>query len=67
MTNDDNTDCPFITRCPMFPEFKSQGALGMFIVHYCKSDFGACERYKRASAGTMPPSTMLPDGSSLER
>ncbi len=33
---------------------------------YCESDFSRCERYKLASAGTMPPGDLLPNGERLQ-
>ena len=58
--------CPFIKRCPMFPEFQSKSVLRVFQIFYCEGDFNGCARYKSASQGVMPPPTLLPDGTTLQ-
>ncbi len=62
---EDSDQCRFVKRCPMFSQFASQATLRIFQIHYCQGEFSQCERYKRASAGVMPPADLLPDGSLL--
>jgi hypothetical protein len=58
--------CPFISHCPMFPHFRNELGLAMFKKAYCQSKrHEICERYKKASAGTMPPPDLLPNGRRL--
>lgn len=49
----------------MFPEFTSEASLAIFKIHYCNGEHTNCERFKRASTGTPPPSRMLPDGTMM--
>lgn len=51
----------------MFEQFSSQATLQIFKIHYCRGDFGTCERYKSASKGTMPQPDLLPDGTLLKK
>ena len=57
--------CRFITRCPMFPVFRSRSVLRVYQLIYCYRKYETCSRYKLASCGTMPEPTLLPDGSTL--
>ena len=57
--------CRFVTRCPMFPMFRSRAVLRVYQVMYCHRSFERCARYKLASRGTMPEPTLLPDGATL--
>ena len=50
----------------MFGRFSSASTLGVFQIHYCNGAYGNCERYKRASKGVMPSSSLLPDGTYLQ-
>ena len=59
--------CPFIAGCSMFPYFKSKGAMGLFKIHYCHSEYQSCARYERASCGSMPHPSLLPDGSMIRK
>mgnify|MGYP000390955879 CR=1 FL=1 len=59
-------DCPFINRCPMFPQFRNEFGLQVFKTAFCKSEWHTnCERYKQAITGTMPPANLLPNGKVL--
>lgn len=50
----------------MFPLFASRETLRIFQIHYCHSPgHRECERFKKASRGTMPEPTLLPDGTHL--
>ncbi|MFO0612819.1 MAG: hypothetical protein U0414_09540 [Polyangiaceae bacterium] len=57
--------CPKMVMCPVFPRFKSVSALKVMQALYCEGDFTRCERFKSSSAGTKPPDTLLPDGTTL--
>ncbi len=57
--------CRFTSRCPMFPVFESQERLRRYQVQFCYDAHTACKRFKLASSGTMPPATLLPDGTTL--
>ena len=57
--------CPKMVMCPVFPEFKSRAALRVMQTLYCEGDFSRCARYTMVSSGTVPPKTLLPDGTTL--
>lgn len=61
------SSCPHIDTCPMFPLFGLQGALEVWKIRYCKAQFTACERYKRAQSGLQVPPNLMPSGSLLRR
>ena len=44
----------------MYPVFQNKHVLRIYQIQYCESRFEDCERYKLASAGTMPPPEVLP-------
>lgn len=61
----DKPRCRFIEHCPMFPLFTSRHVLRIYQIQYCEAKFETCERFKLASAGTMPAPELLPDGDRL--
>lgn len=65
MAEDDN-QCRFVSRCPMFPRFKSTQGLEIFQTTYCHSaNHTRCRRYELASEGEMPDPDLLPNGRRL--
>lgn len=65
MSDSDSKHCRFIDRCPMFPQFRLKSVLAIYQRRYCQGRHEECERYKRASRGTMPDPDLLPDGDRL--
>jgi hypothetical protein len=57
--------CPHVSSCELFPLISRPGFLRVWQVHYCESDYGKCERYKRSLAGKAVPITLLPNGAEL--
>jgi len=51
----------------MYSMFKLEGALGVWKINYCQSDFKRCERYVRTQRGEDIPPTLLPNGKTLQR
>lgn len=54
--------CPMVTKCPMFPVFRSETALKVMQSLYCHADFDRCARYQSVQTGVIPPRDLLPDG-----
>jgi hypothetical protein len=60
------SDCPNMRSCRLFPLFKMAGALQVWKINYCTSNFQACERYKQVCSAESVPDTMLPNGKLLK-
>ena len=60
-------DCPNMRTCRMFPLFKMAGALEVWKINYCTSDFSSCARYQQSCAAEQVPDELLPNGKLLKR
>jgi len=58
-------ECPNLERCPMFKHFQTDYAKQTYILLFCRSNFGGCERKKLKDSGREVPEKLLPDGQYL--
>lgn len=58
--------CSHKTSCGMFPVISLSSALKVWQTFYCDGDYKTCQRYQRSIAGEPVPSTLLPNGKSLD-
>jgi hypothetical protein len=56
-----------MSQCRLFPLFKMSGALQVWKINYCESNFTSCERYKLTCAAEQVPDELLPNGKRLRR
>jgi len=49
----------------MYGIFKIEGALNVWKINYCNSDFTRCSRYELTEAGGTPAVNLLPNGKVL--
>lgn len=59
-------DCPRISGCPLFKHMLLKSVFSVWRTFYCETDFGKCERWKLASAGKPVPTSLLPNGRTLD-
>ena len=58
-------NCPYKSTCQMYGIFKIEGALNVWKINYCNSDFTRCSRYELTEAGGTPAVNLLPNGKVL--
>jgi hypothetical protein len=58
--------CARLDTCPLFKAFSMKSSLKIWQSYYCEGDWGKCERWKLASAGTSVPLNLLPNGRKLD-
>lgn len=63
----EDSNCPHLGGCPMFPLFSMQSALEIWKISYCTSNFTACERYQRSERGDSVPDSLMPSGALLRK
>ena len=55
-----------MTRCELFPRFRTEAALEFCLERYCHGPFETCARYRFVQLhGRKPPADLLPNGSRL--
>ena len=58
--------CTHATRCPFVTIFSGKPSLRIWSDWYCQGRWGRCARFQFMAAGEIPPSTLLPNGRSLD-
>lgn len=58
--------CSHKTSCGMFPIISLSSALKVWQTFYCDGKYETCQRYQRSIAGEPVPSTLLPNGKTLD-
>jgi hypothetical protein len=58
--------CTQSNRCPFATLFTGKPSLRVWTDWYCQGRWGRCARFQSMAAGEVPPSTLLPNGRSLE-
>ena len=62
----DETACPHMTSCPLYPLFSMQALLEIWKSTYCRADFQRCERHRASSRNEPVPADLLPNGTRLQ-
>jgi hypothetical protein len=58
--------CPRVSNCPLFKQFAMKSSLRVWQSLYCESSPARCERYKLACAEKPVPTSLLPNGRTLD-
>jgi len=58
--------CSQSQSCPFVRLFSGKASLRIWSQSYCEGLWSECARYHVISAGGVPPSTLLPNGRSLD-
>jgi len=59
--------CPNMSTCRLFPLFKISGALQVWKINYCESNYTNCARFKMTCSAELVPDELLPNGKLLRR
>jgi hypothetical protein len=57
-----NGMCPQSSHCSMYTILRLAGALAVWKINYCSSDFTRCARYNHIIEGRDVPQNLLPNG-----
>ena len=62
-----NTECEYLSKCPIFGKFRAEGNRNVWISFYCTGPKQEeCERKKLKKTGAQVPTNLLPNGKVLE-
>jgi len=56
------TECVYLTICPMFKYFTLEATKQVYVKIYCRGTYQKCERFKLKERGVNVPDRLLPDG-----
>ena len=62
----DEAACPNVSKCELFPRFRTDSALAFCQDTYCHGEYERCARFQYAKQHeAKPPSDLLPNGRKL--
>lgn len=65
----EKTNCPNMTRCPLYSLFQSEDSLAFWKTMYCNTPkkHETCARYQKSQNGEKVEITLLPSGKHLDQ